>query len=49
MLNEQQVNSLDAHLKEQDHILINEQNEMLKTIIKQNEEIIELLKEKNNA
>lgn len=43
-LNVQQSNSLDKHLEEQDHILINEQNEMLKKIIKQNEEIISLLK-----
>jgi len=48
-LNEQQVNSLDTHLKEQDSILINEQNSMLRTIIEQNKEIIKLLKEKNNA
>ena len=48
-LNKQQVNSLDAHLKEQDSILINEQNGMLKTIIEQNKEIIKLLKEINNA
>ena len=48
-LNIDQVDSLDKHLKEQDHVLIDEQNEMLKTIIKQNEEIIKILKEKNNA
>ena len=45
-LNIEQNESLDKHLQEQDHILINEQNEMLKTIIKQNEEIINLLKGK---
>lgn len=43
-LNISQVDSLDKHLEQQDHILIEEQNEMLKTIIKQNEEIIKLLK-----
>ena len=43
-LNEQQAKSLDEHLAQQDHILIEEQNEMLKTIIQQNEEIINLLK-----
>lgn len=43
-LNINQVDSLDKHLEQQDHILIEEQNEMLKTIIKQNEEIIKLLK-----
>lgn len=43
-LNEQQARQLDKHLEEQDHILIEEQNTMLKTIIKQNEEIIQLLK-----
>lgn len=48
-LNEEQARQLDKHLAEQDHILIEEQNAMLKTIIEQNEEIIKLLKEKNNA
>ena len=43
-LNEQQVNNLDAHLKEQDDILRKEQNEMLEKIIEQNEEIIKLIK-----
>lgn len=44
-LNEQQVNNLDAHLKEQDDILRKEQNEMLEKIIEQNEEIIKIIKE----
>lgn len=48
-LNEEQARQLDKHLAEQDHILIEEQNSMLKTIIEQNEEIIKLLKEKSNA
>lgn len=48
-LNIDQSNSLDKHLKQQDNILMNEQNEMLKTIIKQNEEIIKLLKENSYA
>ena len=43
-LNIEQSNSLDEHLKKQDHILIEQQNEMLKTIIEQNNEIISLLK-----
>ena len=43
-LNIEQSNSLDKHLEKQDHILIEEQNEMLKKIIQQNEEIISLLK-----
>ena len=43
-LNIKQSDALDRHLEQQDHILIEEQNEMLKTIIKQNEEIIDLLK-----
>ena len=43
-LNIEQSNSLDEHLKQQDHILIEQQNEMLKTIIEQNNEIISLLK-----
>ena len=43
-LNEEQARQLDKHLEEQDHILIEEQNSMLKTIIKQNDEIISLLK-----
>ena len=45
-LNEQQAKALDEHLKNQDSILIEEQNAMLKKIIEQNEEIIKLLKEK---
>lgn len=43
-LNEKQVNNLEKHLADQDHILIEEQNQMLKTIIQQNKEIINLLK-----
>lgn len=43
-LNKQQISDLQNYLKEQDHILIEEQNQMLKTIIKQNDEIISLLK-----
>ena len=39
-LNEQQVNDLNAHLQSQD-------NDYLKTIIKQNDEIISLLRGKN--
>ena len=46
-LNEKQAMQLDKHLAEQDHILIEQQNSMLKTIIQQNEEIIELLKGKS--
>lgn len=38
-LNQQQVSSLDKHLSEQD-------NQLLAKIIQQNEEIIQLLKEK---
>lgn len=45
-LNEQQANALDEHLKNQDSILIEEQNAMLKKIIEQNEEILKILKEK---
>ena len=45
-LNIKQSSDLDKHLEQQDHILIEEQNSMLKTIIEQNEEIIKLLKEK---
>lgn len=48
-LNEQQVNNLESHLKQQD-------GSFLEKIVKQNEElldigqkIIDLLKEKNNA
>ena len=43
-LNTQQVDNLDKHLHEQDSILREEQNVMLDKIIKQNEEIISLLK-----
>lgn len=43
-LNIKQSDDLDKHLEQQDHILIEEQNAMLKTIIEQNEEIIKLLK-----
>ncbi len=45
-LNERQIDDLQEHLKKQDHILIEEQNKMLKTIIEQNKQIIEILKEK---
>ena len=49
-LNTEQVNTLDKHLEQQDHILIEEQNAMLSKIIEQNEEIIRLLKgETKNA
>ena len=44
-LNTQQVESLDKHLQEQDVVLKEEQNVMLDKAIKQNEEIISLLKE----
>lgn len=44
-LNERQVSSLDEHLQKQDSILVEEQNNMLKKIIEQNEEIIKLIKE----
>ena len=44
-LNTQQVESLDKHLKEQDVVLKEGQNVMLDKAIKQNEEIISLLKE----
>lgn len=44
-LNTQQVESLDKHLQEQDIVLKEEQNVMLDKAIKQNEEIISLLKE----
>lgn len=36
-LNERQVNNLEQHLAKQDHVLIEEQNKMLETIIQQNE------------
>ena len=45
-LNIEQSNSLDKHLEQQDHILIEQQNKMLEKIIEQNEEIINLLKGK---
>ena len=48
-LNTQQVESLDKHLAQQDKILKEEQNTMLEKAIKQNEEIIVLLKELINA
>ena len=48
-LNTQQVNNLDQHLQEQDKVLKEEQNVMLDKAIKQNEEIISLLKELLNA
>ena len=44
-LNTEQVQSLDKHLEKQDQILKEEQNVMLERAIKQNEEIISLLKE----
>lgn len=40
-LNEQQVSNLEQHLNHQD-------NQLLAKIIQQNEEIIQLLKERNN-
>lgn len=43
-LNETQVNHLEDHLKSQDSILQDTQNEMLKVIIEQNKKIISLLK-----
>ena len=43
-LNIEQSNSLDKHLEQQDHILIEQQNKMLEKIINQNDEIISLLK-----
>lgn len=43
-LNEKQIQGLDSHLKKQDDILEKEQNEMLKTIIENQKEIINLLK-----
>lgn len=43
-LNEKQVNDLDKHLSSQDDILVKDQNIMLKEIIRQNEEIIKLVK-----
>ena len=42
-LNTQQVDNLDKHLKQQDSILKDEQEIMLKKIIEQNETIIDLL------
>ena len=48
-LNEQQINNLEEHLKNQDAVLKNEQNEMLQKIIAQNKEIINLLKGIKNA
>lgn len=55
-LNEEQVNNLEAHLRDQDIILKEEQNvmlndtiELLKKAIEQNEEIINLLKELKNG
>lgn len=43
-LNNEQVASLQEHLKKQDDVLEQEQNKMLEKIIKQNEELIRLLK-----
>lgn len=48
-LNTQQVENLDQHLKDQDKVLKEEQNVMLRKAIEQNEEIISLLKELINA
>ena len=48
-LNEQQINNLEEHLKSQDAVLKNEQNEMLRKIIAQNKKIINLLKGIKNA
>ena len=42
-LNEKQVSDLDKHLRQQDSILIEQQNKMLEKIIEQNEEIIKIL------
>lgn len=42
-LNEEQSREIHKHLAEQDHILIEQQNKMLQTIIEQNNTIIELL------
>lgn len=43
-LNEKQVNSLNEHLSKQDSILEEKHIKMLEKIMKQNEEIITLLK-----
>ncbi len=43
-LNEQQVNSLDQHLREQDRVLTDEQNSMLVEILKTLKEIKHALK-----
>lgn len=43
-LNQKQVTNLEQHLAQQDHILIEEQNAMLQTIIEQNKEIIDILR-----
>lgn len=48
-LNKDQIDSLEKHLVQQDNILLKEQNVMLEKILKQNEEIISLLKENKNA
>jgi len=48
-LNDIQIRDLDKHLQEQDKELKQEQDKMLRKIIEQNQEIIKLLKEKNNA
>ena len=48
-LNDIQIKNLDKHLQEQDKELKQKQDEMLMKIIEQNQEIIKLFKEKNNA
>lgn len=48
-LNTEQNRKLDQHLQDQDVILKEEQNVMLAKVIKQNEEIISLLKDLKNA
>lgn len=48
-LNTEQNRKLDQHLQNQDVILKEEQNVMLAKVIKQNEEIILLLKDLKNA
>ena len=48
-LNTEQNRKLDQHLQNQDVILKEEQNVMLAKVIKQNEEIISLLKDLKNA
>jgi len=45
-LNEQQVSNLEEHLKQQDHVLIEEQNKMMIEILDLLKEIKQLLIEK---